>query len=189
MANRDGGGSKKKAAGPKLPALKPGPKPTAKVGKPTKQSAADKAATAKANKNPQYSGKRVPVVKSTSLSLRGMQGASSFQPTRGQIAKAAAAVAGVGGATGYQIVRRTVVSEATKKLQRGLSKEMRSRSDKDIRSMPKAKREEIAYGRATQRETPEEYLEYMDIPNQMRRKVSESMKKTSVKRTSVTKRK
>jgi len=61
MAVRDGGGGKKKSAGPKLPTLKPGPKPTAKVGKPTKQSAADKTATAKANKNPQYTGKNVPV--------------------------------------------------------------------------------------------------------------------------------
>lgn len=187
MAVRDGGG-KKKSSGPKLPTLKPGPKPTAKVGKPTKRSAADKAATAKANKNPQFTGKNVPVVKSTSMSLRGMQGSSSFQPTKGQIAKAAAVIAGLGAATGYQIVRQTVVSEATKKLQRSLSKEMRSRSDKDIRSMPKAKRDRIAESRHSWDDaSPDEYIEWRDIPNQMRRDISESMKNTSKKKTTLRK--
>lgn len=193
MAVRDGGGSVRgmntKGKTVKLPPLKPGPKPTATVGKPTKQTAADKAATAKANKNPQFTGKNVPVVKSTSMSLRGMQGSSSFQPTKGQIAKAAAATAGLGAATGFQIVKRAVVSEATKKLQRELSKEMRTSSNKDIKSMPKAKREEIAYSRATQRETPEEYLEGRASQAALKKKISESMKKTTVSRKTVQKRK
>lgn len=100
--NRDGGGSyrgmnsKGKTVGfvppkgmPQFPHVAP---VTAFVGKPTKQSAADKAATVKANKNPQFSGKNVPVVKSSSWSLRGMQGSSSFQPTKSQIAKGVGAV-------------------------------------------------------------------------------------------------
>lgn len=199
MAVRDGGGQKRGMSkkgqtvpftAPKgMPQLKPGPAPTTKVGKPTKQTAADKAATAKANKNPQFTGKNVPVVKSTSMSLRGMQGSSSFQPTKGQIAKAAVAAAGLGAATGLQIVKRTVVSEATKKLQRELSKEMRTQSNKDIKSMPKGKREEIAYSRATQRETPEEYLEGRGSQAALKKKISESMKKTTVSRKTVQKRK
>lgn len=193
MAVRDGGGSVRGMNGKgktvKLPTLKPGPKPTATVGKPTKQTAADKAATAKANKNPQFSGKNVPVVKSTSMSLRGMQGSSSFQPTKGQIVKAAAATAGLGAATGFQIVKRAVVSEATKKLQRELSKEVRASSNKDIKSMPKSKREEIAYSRATQRETPEEYLEGRASQSELKKKISESMKKTTISRKTVQKRK
>lgn len=114
--NRDGGGSSRgmNSKGktvpftpPKnLPQLKAAPAPTAKVGKPLKQSAADKAATAKANKNPQFTGKNVPVAKSSSYSLRGMQGSSSFQPTRGQIAKAAAAVLPAG-------VAKTVLNSYT----------------------------------------------------------------------------
>lgn len=197
--NRDGGGATRgmnskgktvKFTPPKgMPQLKPGPAPTAKVGNPTKQTAADKAATAKANKNPQFTGKNVPVVKSSSYSLRGMQGSSSFQPTKGQIAKAAAATAALGAATGFQIVKQQVVSQGTKKLQRELSKEVRTQSNKDIKNMPKAKREEIAYSRATQRETPEEYLEGRASQAELKKKISESMKKTTTTKKAVKKRK
>ena len=97
MAVRDGGGGKKKSSGTKLPPLKPGPKPTAKVGKPTKQTAADKAATAKANKNPQFSGKNVPVKQAS----KGFAGSGSplgtsiklSQPTKASnVAKALLAI-------------------------------------------------------------------------------------------------
>ena len=132
---------------------------------------------------------KTPVSKSTSMSLRGMQGSSSFQPTRGQAIKAASAAATIGAASGFQLVKQTVVSEATKKLQRALSSESRASSNKDIRSMPRAKREEIAYGRATQRETPEEIAEGRASQAELKKKISESMKKTTTTKKTVQKRK
>lgn len=101
MATRDSGknvrGMNSKGKTVPFPPLKPGPAPTAKVDKPTKQSAADKAATAKANKNPQFTGKNVPV-KQAGKGFAGSggtlaSGLALSQPTKpSNVAKALLAV-------------------------------------------------------------------------------------------------
>lgn len=103
MAVRDGGGSVRGMNGKgktvKLPPLKPGPAPTAKVGKPKNQTEADKAATAKANKNPQFTGKNVPV-KQAGKGFAGSSGtyASGFKNiTKGDILNATLAVTSMPG--------------------------------------------------------------------------------------------
>jgi hypothetical protein len=171
------------------------PKPKAAVGKPKPQSAADKKATEKANKNPQYTGKNVPV-KQAGKGFAGSggttaQGFAMSKPTKpSNVGKAVAAAAGIGAATGFKLATKYVVSETTKKLQRELSKDMKRASDKDIRSMPKAKREDIAFARNERRVQSEaDFYSNKMGQQELRSKISESMKKTTQKKTTLKKRK
>lgn len=106
--------------------------------------------------------------------------------TPSRIAKAAAVAIGGAAASTAKIGTRYVVSEATKKLQRELSKELKQRSNKDIRSLPKREREEIAFGRSMQFEVPEEYMEDMAYPGQLREQISNMMKKTTKTKKTIT---
>lgn len=178
--NKDGRGMNAKGkivSMPKLTPVKPTEAITAKgqkatgLGKSTKDNRfASTAKTPVKSASKGFAGSASPLGTSIKLS----------QPTKpSNIAKAVGAAASIGAATGFQVVKQSVVSEATKKLQRELSKETRVGSNKDIRNMPRAKREEISYVRATQRETPEDYLEGRAYKSELRKQISESMKKTT----------
>lgn len=114
----------------------------------------------------------------------GSQGFLKTTPKR--VAGAAAVVAGGAAASTVKLGTKFVVSEATKKLQRELSQELKTRSNKDIKNLPKSQREEIAYGRAMQRETPGEYYEHQAVPQQLRENIAKSMKETTKKKKTVT---
>lgn len=93
------------------------------------------------------------------------------------IARAAATAAGLRVVSGVSVGGRIVVSEATKKLQRELSSELKSRSGK---GMSRAQRQ--VQGERISELSPEEYMEYRDIPNQLRGQIARSMKATNKKK-------
>ena len=108
------------------------------------------------------------------------QGFALSQPTKpSNIVKAALGAAGVA-AAGASITRlgvKTVVSEGTKRLQRELQSELKTRSGK---GMTKAQRQ--SKGESLDDLTPSERAEYVGQIRDMQKKMSESMKTTSKKK-------
>ena len=102
--------------------------------------------------------------------------ASGFKKiTKGDIAKTAVSVAGLGAATGAKIVTKTVVSEATKKLQRELSRELKEQSGKGL-----TKQQRQVRGEQMSEMSPEDYLDStVGEIQRLRRSVSESMRSTN----------
>ncbi len=108
------------------------------------------------------------------------QGFALSQPTKpSNIVKAALGAAGVAGASASigKIAVKTVVSEATKKLQRELQSELKSRSGKGM-----TKNQRQSRGESLDDLTPSERAEYAGQIKEMQKKVSESMKATSKKK-------
>jgi hypothetical protein len=122
--------------------------------------------------------------------LSGFQtpGAASIgmsQPTKASnIANAALTASTGGAATGFKVVSKTVVSQATKNLQRQLSKEMK---DQSFKGLSKAQRQ--VKGERLSELTPEEFAEYKGGPKELSKKVSESMKKTTTTKKNIQRRK
>ena len=108
------------------------------------------------------------------------------QPTKpSNLVKAAAATAGLAsvGRAAANFTIQPVVSEATKKLQRQLSKDLKRGSNKDIRNLPKQEREEIAYGRYEQRVQSEaDFRDSKLYQEELRKKIGESMRTTTKKK-------
>ena len=76
---------------------------------------------------------KTPVVRDSGSSLRGMQGQESFDPSTKNVVRAALAAGSVGAgsaASTFRVVRG--VSEAVKKVQRELAKEVRGESTKGM---------------------------------------------------------
>jgi hypothetical protein len=99
--------------------------------------------------------------------------------TKGDVAKAVLAAVGGGAVSGSKIVTRTVVSEATKKLQRELSKKQ-----KDINMKGMSRQQRIVEGERRSELTPEEYMENFSRGKvkDMKKDVSKSMKELSKKK-------
>ena len=107
------------------------------------------------------------------------------QPTKKSNIINAALTASTGGAaTGFKVVSKTVVSQATKNLQRQLSKEMKKQSFKGL-----SKTQRQVKGERLSELTPEEFAEYKGIPKELSKKVSESMKKTTTTKKNIQRRK
>jgi hypothetical protein len=106
------------------------------------------------------------------------------QPTKlsNIIGAAATAVTG-GAASGFKIASKQVVSQATKNLQRELSKEMKSNSMKGLTRQQRQIR-----GERMSELTPEEYMELRAVPKELQKKVSESMKTTTKNRPTIKRR-
>lgn len=108
------------------------------------------------------------------------QGFALSKPTKPSNVAGAALSAAAVGAAGMTLGRaaiKTVVSEATKKLQRELQSELKSRSNKGM-----SKLERQGKGEYVSEMTPDEYMEYKNVPKEMGKKVSQSMKTTSKKK-------
>jgi hypothetical protein len=107
------------------------------------------------------------------------------QPTKlsNIIGAAATAVTG-GAASGFKIASKQVVSQATKNLQRELSKELKEQSFKGL-----SKTQRQAKYEGLDDLTPEEFAEYKGIPKELSKKVSESMKKTTTTKKNIQRRK
>jgi len=99
--------------------------------------------------------------------------------SKGQIARAASTSIGGGVASGSKIATRTVVSEATKRLQRGLSQKQ-----KDINMKGMSRQQRIVEGERRSELTPDEYMENFSRGKvkDMKKNVSKSMKETSKKK-------
>lgn len=129
------------------------------------------------------SNAKTPVYKDISgLTMRGsgtpLNSSFGINPmNKKQIMNAAASAAGIGavakGASAFTFGTRTVVSEGTKKLQRELSKTLKDRSQKGMSNL-----ERQGEGEYLAEMDPTAKAEWRDIPNQLRKDISESMKKT-----------
>ena len=128
--------------------------------------------------------RQVPQMSSSAFRGSGTPLGSSFaKPTRSQLLNAGLTATGAAAATGFKVGVKTVVSEGTKKLQRELSKEMKDRSMKGL-----SKEQRNVVGESRSEMDPTAAAEYLGAPKELRKQISNSMKKTN-KKTIVVKKK
>jgi len=124
-------------------------------------------------------------VKTTSLPaqnktkpLAGMQGPSNFKNrSNKEVGLAALMVTGAAVASKFTIASKTVVSEATKKLQRERNAVEKNRSSKGMSNL-----ERQAEGEYRSEMTPSEYAEWRYEPKSLGKDISRSMKETNKKK-------
>ena len=108
------------------------------------------------------------------------QGFALSKPTKpSNVAGAALSAAGVAGAgvAMSRVAVRAVVSEATKKLQRELQSELKTRSGKGM-----SKLERQGEGEYRSEMEPSEYMEWKNAPSELQKAISKSMKETTKKK-------
>jgi len=150
----------------------PGKKPTQSRSRSAAEKPKETKVTKIKNAQSGFAGSGTPL--GTSLAL-----SKNLNSPR-KIIEAAGMAAGAGAASGLKIGTRFVISESTKKLQREFSKEMKSRSLKNM--TPNQRR---AYGEKLEDLTPEERMEFNAQPKFLRRAISDEMARTTKKRPNI----